>query len=147
MKILVIHGPNLNLLGIREKDIYGKHDLTFVNEYIRQEAEILGLQVEIFQSNHEGEIIDRLHHAIGKVDGIIMNPGALTHYSYAIADAIGGISIPTIEVHLSNIHGREEFRRKSVIAPVCIGQISGFAHVSYALALRALSEILGKSER
>ncbi|WP_068557873.1 type II 3-dehydroquinate dehydratase [Thermotalea metallivorans] len=147
MKVLVIHGPNLNLLGIREKDIYGNHDLSFVNEYIRQEAETLGLEVEIFQSNHEGEIIDRLQHAMGKVDGIIMNPGAFTHYSYAIADAIAGISIPTVEVHLSNIHGREEFRRKSVIAPVCIGQISGFAHVSYALALRALLEVSGKSER
>ncbi len=140
MKVLVIHGPNLNLLGFREKNIYGKKDLDFVNDSIQKEADSLGIDVEIFQSNYEGAIIDILHDAIGKKDWIIINPGAYTHYSYAIRDAIAGISIPTIEVHISNIYQREEFRQKSVIAPVCVGQIAGFSYKSYLLALKAAKE-------
>ncbi len=137
MKIWVIHGPNLNLLGVREKTIYGEKDLDFINREIQKEAASLGMDVEIFQFNHEGEIIDTLHRAVGKIDGIIINPGAYTHYSYAIRDAIAGIGIPTIEVHISNIYRREDFRKQSVTAPVCVGQISGFSYHSYLLALHA----------
>jgi len=146
MKVWVIHGPNLNLLGIREKNIYGEKDLNFINGEIQKEAASLGMDVEIFQSNHEGEIIDTLHRAVGKADGIIINPGAYTHYSYAIRDAIAGIGIPTIEVHISNIHRREEFRKQSVTAPVCVGQISGFSYYSYLLALQAAKWHLAKKE-
>lgn len=125
------------MLGIREKSVYGEKDIHFVNREIQKEAEKLNIYVDIFQSNHEGAIIDKIHEAMGKIDCIIMNPGAYTHYSYAIRDAVAAVNVPTIEVHLSNIHGREEFRSKSVIAPVCVGQISGFSYESYLLALRA----------
>ncbi|MBF8984439.1 type II 3-dehydroquinate dehydratase [Lutibacter sp. B2] len=141
MKILVIHGPNLNLLGIRERHIYGTKDISFVNECIKKEAEKLKIEVEIFQSNSEGSIIDKIHEAMDDKNIIIINAGAYTHYSYAIRDAIASTRIPTIEVHLSNIHAREEFRSKSVIAPVCVGQISGFSYHSYLLALKAAAEI------
>jgi 3-dehydroquinate dehydratase-2 len=137
-KILVIHGPNLNLLGIREKGIYGTETFDSINDRIRQEAEKLGVQVDIFQSNHEGEIIDKIHAAMGVYGGIVINPGAYTHYSIAIRDAIKAVSIPTVEIHLSNVHAREEFRAKSVIAPVCVGQISGFGGDSYILGLNAV---------
>jgi 3-dehydroquinate dehydratase-2 len=137
-KILVIHGPNLNLLGIREKGIYGTETFDSINDRIRQEAEKLGVQVDIFQSNHEGEIIDKIHAAMGVYGGIVINPGAYTHYSIAIRDAIKAVSIPTVEIHLSNVHAREEFRAKSVIAPVCVGQISGFGGDSYILGLNAI---------
>ncbi len=136
MNILVIHGPNLNLLGNREKNIYGEKTLEFINKEIEKEATKFNAKVKGVQSNHEGEIIDIIHKAVGEFDYIIINPGAYTHYSYAIRDAIAGVSIPTIEVHLSNVHGREEFRSKSVIAPVCIGQIAGFSDDSYLLALK-----------
>ena len=142
MKILVIHGPNLNLLGIRETNIYGMLDFNSINEKILQEAEALDVRVEVFQSNHEGAIIDKLQEAMGKVDAVVINPGAFTHYSYAIRDAIAAVNIPAIEVHLSNIHTREEFRQKSVIAAVCIGQISGFSYHSYLLGLKAAVEYL-----
>ncbi|NLY43486.1 MAG: type II 3-dehydroquinate dehydratase [Clostridiaceae bacterium] len=138
IKVLVIHGPNLNLLGIREKGIYGTEDIESINKRIREEAEKLNIGVEIYQSNHEGEIIDIIHSAMGKYNGIVINPGAYTHYSIAIRDAIKAVDIPTVEVHLSNVHGREEFRAKSVIAPVCLGQISGFGGDSYLLGLRAV---------
>lgn len=142
--ILVINGPNLNLLGIREKDIYGITTYSQLLEIISKKAAELDLNVCFFQSNHEGEIVDRIHRALEeKVDGIIINPGAYTHYSYAIHDAIKAVNIPTIEVHISNIHAREEFRKKSVIAPACAGQISGFGVKSYIIALYALKEILG----
>lgn len=142
-KVLVINGPNLNLLGIREKNIYGSVAYEDVLKSISQKAQELGFEVEFFQSNHEGEIIDKIHSAyFEKVDAIIINPGAYTHYSYAIHDAIKAVNIPTIEVHISNIHAREEFRRKSVIAPACTGQISGFGIKSYIIALYALKEIL-----
>ncbi len=138
-KILVIQGPNLNLLGEREPGIYGNDTFSSINEEIISEATSLGFECEIFQSNHEGGIIDKIHEVRNEFAGIIINPGAYTHYSYAIRDAISAIKIPCIEVHISNIHSREEFRSKSVIAPVCKGQIAGFGKTSYLLALRALT--------
>lgn len=138
MKVLLIHGPNLNLTGKRETEIYGKKTLDDINNVIKDWADENKVNVDIFQSNFEGEIIDKIHSAQGNTDFIIINPGAFTHYSLAIRDAISGVGIPTIEVHLSNIYAREEFRAKSVIAPVCKGQISGFGPKSYILALESL---------
>jgi len=135
--ILVIHGPNLNLLGDREKDIYGSYPLSKINEEILDLAKQLNVKVDFFQSNIEGEIVNEIQKAKGLYDVIIINPAGYTHYSVAIRDAISAVQIPTIEVHLSNIHSREEFRQKSVIAPVCKGQILGFGKDSYLLALRA----------
>ena len=138
-KILIINGPNLNLLGTREKDVYGTATLSEIAAAVNNEAQLLGLDIDFIQTNHEGEIIDRIHEARSNVDLIIINPGAYTHYSIAIRDAIKAVELPCIEVHLSNIHAREEFRSKSVIAPVCTGQISGFGASSYIVALRAAS--------
>lgn len=138
-RILVINGPNLNLLGTREKDVYGTGTLSEIAVAVDDEARSLGMDVDFIQSNHEGEIIDRIHEARGTYDLLIINPGAYTHYSIAIRDAIKAIELPCIEVHLSNIHAREEFRSKSVIAPVCTGQISGFGANSYIIALKAAS--------
>jgi 3-dehydroquinate dehydratase-2 len=138
-KVLVIHGPNLNLLGEREPGVYGDQSFENVNKSIIEKAEKLNVECEIFQSNHEGEIIDKLHSARHIFDGIVINAGAYTHYSYAIRDAISAIKIPCIEVHISNVFAREEFRSKSVIAPVCIGSICGFGIESYILALQVLS--------
>ncbi len=138
---LVIHGPNLNLLGRREKDIYGSTTLPEINQRIKEEADTLGVQIRVLQSNHEGEIVDAIHEAADSDDGILINPGALTHYSVAIRDAIAGVDIPAIEVHLSNVDAREEFRRISVTASVCVGKISGFGPLSYVLGLRALTMI------
>lgn len=135
MKVLVIHGPNLNLLGSREKSIYGENTLDFINSELEKDAVNHAAEIECFQSNHEGEIIDKIHSARDNFNYIIINPGAYTHYSYAIRDAVAAVEIPTIEVHLSNVHRREEFRSQSVIAPVCIGQIAGFSYNSYLLAL------------
>ncbi len=137
-KILVINGPNLNMLGTREPEVYGTLTLDAINTRIASEAEVARIEVEFFQSNSEGEIIDAIHSAEGNANGIILNAGAYTHYSYAIRDAIASVSVPCIEVHLSNVHARDEFRRTSVIAPVCMGQISGFGIMSYLLAMRAL---------
>ncbi|SES71163.1 3-dehydroquinate dehydratase [Natronincola peptidivorans] len=136
-KYLVIHGPNLNLLGIREPEVYGRMTLKEINENLLREAAKNNVKLDIIQSNTEGEIIDLLHNA-NDMHGIIINPAAYTHYSVAIHDAIKAISNPVIEVHLSNIHNREDFRKKSVTAAACIGQISGFGFYSYILALHAL---------
>lgn len=137
-KIRIINGPNLNMLGIREPEVYGSLTLDELNTRIASEAELLHLETEFLQFSGEGEIVNAIHAAQGDADGIILNAGAYTHYSYAIRDAVASVSVPCVEVHLSNIHAREEFRRKSVIAPVCQGQISGFGVVGYLLALRAL---------
>ncbi len=143
MKILVVNGPNLNLLGEREPNIYGNETLGSINAEITAEAEKTGCSVEFFQSNSEGAIIDKLHEARLTSDGVILNAGAYTHYSYAIRDAIAAIKIPVIEVHLSNIDGRDEFRKISVIAPVCRGRIMGFGKYGYILALKSLGMLLG----
>ena len=137
-KVLVIHGPNLNLTGLREPGVYGTVSLADINEEILQTAKEMGLECEVFQSNHEGAIIDKIHQTLEGTDGIILNAGAYTHYSYAIRDALASVKKPCVEVHLSNIHAREEFRKTSVIAPVCVGQICGFGKDSYLLALASL---------
>lgn len=136
-KVLVINGPNLNLLGSREKEVYGNETLTDIAIAVNEEATILGMDVDFIQTNHEGEIIDKIHEAKDRYEALIINPGAYTHYSIAIRDAIKAVELPTIEIHMSNIYAREEFRSKSVISPVCIGQISGFGSKSYILALKA----------
>ncbi|MHB1125370.1 MAG: type II 3-dehydroquinate dehydratase [Bacillota bacterium] len=146
MKILVIHGPNLNLLGEREPGVYGSVSMEEINGSLTELAQKEGVVISFFQSNHEGAIIDRLHQARESEDYIILNPGALTHYSVALRDAVAAIKVPVIETHLSNIYAREEFRHHSVIAPVAVGQISGFGPVSYTLAFYAAVE-LGKGRR
>ncbi len=138
MKVLFILGPNLNMVGIRDVNTYGKDSAESINEDVMEWAEEFGIDLEIYQSNHEGDLIDKIHSAYGEKDGIMINAGALTHYSYALADAISSVHIPTVETHMSNIGAREEFRRKSVIAPVCIGSIAGFGKYSYYLGLEAL---------
>lgn len=141
-KIYVINGPNLNMLGKREPTHYGSESLDEINGQIEHEAKKLNIDVEFFQSNYEGDIIGWIHTAKDNgCDGIILNAGAFTHYSIAIRDAIASVDTPVVEVHLSNIHKREEFRHKSVIAPVCVGQIAGFGKNSYILALYALNGI------
>lgn len=141
-KILVVHGPNLNLLGMREPEHYGTTTLADIDSRIRDGASKAGVDVEIRQSNHEGEIVDIIQTAMGTVGALIINPGAYTHTSIAIRDAIAASGIPTVEVHLSNIHKREEFRSRSYIAGVAVGQISGFGAQSYLLGLRAALGIL-----
>jgi len=139
MKLLVLNGPNLNLLGEREPGIYGAQSLDDICTRLSAAAEQMGITLVFAQSNHEGEMIDILHAARLECSGVILNAGAYTHTSYALRDAISAIRIPVVEVHMSNIHAREEFRHTSVIAPVCIGQISGFGAESYDLALTALA--------
>ncbi len=138
-KVLVLHGPNLNLLGRREPAVYGLTTLAEIDRSLTELGAELGLAVECVQSNHEGVLVDRIQGAMDHFSGIIINPGAFTHYSIALRDAIAAAGIPTIEVHLSNVHAREEFRRHSVIAPVAVGQITGFGALGYSLALRALA--------
>lgn len=139
MKLIVLNGPNLNLLGTREPEIYGNETLEQIMEQLKCEAQTLDCELHSYQSNHEGELIDMIHQAKSKdFSGIIINPGAYTHTSIALRDAINGVNLPTVEVHLSNIHAREQFRQHSYIAPVAIGQICGFGALGYHLALQAL---------
>lgn len=143
MKILVVNGPNINFLGIREKGIYGSADYQTLVDMIEKKASDCGIEAEVFQSNHEGAVIDRLQEAYNTgFDGIIINPGAFTHYSYAVRDALASLSgIPKIEVHISNVHAREEFRHLSVTAPVCTGQVVGLGLNGYLYAMEALIDI------
>jgi 3-dehydroquinate dehydratase-2 len=144
MKVVVIQGPNLNMLGHREQNIYGPMKLEDIHKQMEGFAEQNGMEIEFFQSNLEGEIIDRLQECMGEASGIIINPAGYTHTSIAIRDAIAAIQIPTIEVHISNIHAREEFRQKSIIAPVCAGQISGFGPFSYHMAMVGIVQIINE---
>ncbi len=140
MKLLVINGPNLNFLGIREKGIYGTEDYEYLVTMLKNKAKAEGHELEVFQSNCEGGIIDKIQEAYhAKVEGIIINPGAFTHYSYAVRDALASVEIPKIEVHISNVHKREEFRHTSVTAPACTGQIVGLGLKGYALAMDYLT--------
>lgn len=141
-KVLIINGPNLNMLGKREQSIYGDTTLNEINNEAVRYGSSIEFEVDTFQSNSEGEIINAIHAAGEKYEGVIINPGAFTHTSYAIRDAIASIDVPFVEVHLSNIHSREEFRHSSVTAPVCMGQISGFGLNSYILGLKALKGII-----
>jgi len=140
--VLVLHGPNLNLLGLREPEVYGKTTLAQINDSLKLDAEKLQVGLDSLQSNHEGVLVDAIHKARNQHQGILINPGAYTHTSVAIRDALAGVMLPTVEVHLSNIYTREEFRHHSYIAPIAIGQISGFGADSYRLGLQALVNYL-----
>ena len=144
MKILVINGPNLNMLGTREPEKYGTETLADIEKEVHAYSFKVGADVETFQSNHEGEIIEKIQKAVGSFDGIVINPAGYSHTSVSIRDAISAVNLPTVEVHLTNIHAREDFRQKSLIAPVCIGQISGFKKKSYILGLKALCDYINQ---
>lgn len=142
-KILVMLGPNLNMVGTREKNIYGEENADTINQDIKSFAKNAGFECDIFQSNHEGDLIDKIHSTLGVYDGAVLNAGALTHYSYALRDAIASVTaVPFIEVHMSNVHKREEFRHKSVISAVCAGVICGFGKDSYRLGIEALKGLI-----
>lgn len=138
-KILLINGPNMNMLGIRQPEIYGRDTLETIESITRARAAELGYECECFQSNYEGAIVEEIHRAYGRVAGIVMNPAAFTHYSYAVADAVSAVGLPVVEVHMSNIHERESFRHNSVILPYCIGQVAGKGRDSYVLGVEMLA--------
>lgn len=144
MKILVLNGPNINMLGIREKEVYGQADYADLCMYIKRKAEELGVEADIRQSNSEGELVTFIQEALGVYDGIVINPGAYTHYSIALLDALKAVNLPAVEVHLSNIHKREEFRHVSYTARGCVGQICGLGFAGYGLAMEYLAD---KDER
>ena len=144
MKILVLNGPNLNFLGVREPEVYGYDSLEDLENWLKDQPETANSRFTWFQTNHEGELIDKIHSAMGNMDGIIINPGAFTHYSYALRDAIASVNIPTVEVHLSDINAREEFRKVSVIKDVCVGQFTGLGKKGYVEAFRILERESGE---
>jgi 3-dehydroquinate dehydratase II len=145
-RVLVVHGPNLNLLGTREPHLYGTTTLAEINDELESRGAELGLAVETFQSNHEGLLIDRIQQAKGVAAGLILNAGGLTHTSVSLRDTVAAVGIPTIEVHLSNLYAREDFRHRSFLAPVCVGQIAGLGAIGYLLALDALARIVSGRE-
>jgi 3-dehydroquinate dehydratase-2 len=144
MKIAVIQGPNLNMLGIREQNIYGPMTIDQIHEQMKGSASQNGVELEFFQSNLEGEIVDKIQECLGTVDGIIINPAAYTHTSIAIADALSAVNLPTVEVHISNIYKREEFRQKSITAKSCLGVITGFGPFGYHMGLMAITQIVSE---
>jgi len=146
MKILFLNGPNLNLLGTREPDKYGSQTLKDIEDFIKEEAKKLNIEISFYQSNIEGELVNKIQETAGVYDGIVINPAAYTHTSVAIRDALLAVSVPAVEIHLSNIHKREEFRKISLTAPACIGQITGFGAYSYKLGLIAISDYLQSKE-
>jgi 3-dehydroquinate dehydratase-2 len=145
-KVAVIHGPNLNMLGLREPEVYGTKNLEMLNQELKKKAKKLDLKIKIMQSNHEGEIVDFLHQNYKDLAGIVMNPGGLTHTSVVLRDAIASVMLPVIEVHISNIHRREEFRKKSITAEAAVAQITGLGTYGYILALQGLKEVLRKEK-
>ncbi|MFW6035240.1 MAG: type II 3-dehydroquinate dehydratase [Halothermotrichaceae bacterium] len=144
IKLAVIHGPNMNFLGVREPDVYGFKSFKEINNSIIKKAGKLNIDVDIFQSNHEGEIIDYIQEKYREIDGIVINPAAFTHYSIALRDALSSVKLPVVEVHISNIYQRDEFRHKSVIAPIAVGQISGLGPEGYLYAVDAVVNIIKK---
>lgn len=141
-EILIMHGPNLNLLGLREPEVYGSQTLDEINQHLQAYAGEQGIRLRTVQSNHEGALIDALQDAMTWADGVVFNPGAYTHTSYALRDAIAALDVPVVEVHMSNVHAREVFRHRSLLAPVCLGQVVGFGWRSYLLGIQALQGLL-----